>query len=49
MEVVCLQDDAFWESFAASFDSAGDTALKQRLRDAFVATVRPGEMIRTAE
>ncbi|MBC5767528.1 ATP-binding protein [Ramlibacter albus] len=49
MEVVCLQDDAFWESFAASFDSAGDTALKQRLRDAFVATVRPGEIIRTAE
>ncbi len=45
MNVVCLQEEAFWDSFAQLFDAAQADSVKERLKQALTAAVKPGEAL----
>lgn len=45
MNAVCLQSEAFWHEFAERFAASEAATVQERLRDAFAATVRPGEVL----
>lgn len=45
MAAVCLQADSFWDSFSLLFETAQGDNVKDRLKDAFTAAVKPGETL----